>query len=244
MKTTGVLVLAITAICFSTATSARAALVTVNPANVNRLIYHQPGNYQYVHFSDYFSTFLSNPTDPYFINEQRTLLYTPGTDFHNALVSALGTTNYGISSVQLVVGSSTKNEWGYGPYTSQGAKGAYTVLMAYNPATVTWVSFNNGGVAGTDYSSTALATGTNIGDTVVWTFPPALINGWITEPESNLGLMFPDHGTATDEQDTTPVYNVEWRLNAAAVPEPGTWAVVALLAGTAGYVRWRRRTAA
>ena len=40
MKTTVVAVLAITAICLSTATSARVALVTVNPANVNRLIYH------------------------------------------------------------------------------------------------------------------------------------------------------------------------------------------------------------
>jgi len=27
----------------------------------------------------------------------------------------------------------------------------------------------------------------------------------------------------------------------AAVPEPGTWAAAALLAGAAGYVRWRRR---
>lgn len=27
----------------------------------------------------------------------------------------------------------------------------------------------------------------------------------------------------------------------AAVPEPGTWAAAALLAGTAGYVRWRKR---
>jgi hypothetical protein len=26
------------------------------------------------------------------------------------------------------------------------------------------------------------------------------------------------------------------------VPEPGTWAAAALLAGAAGYVRWRRRT--
>jgi hypothetical protein len=25
------------------------------------------------------------------------------------------------------------------------------------------------------------------------------------------------------------------------VPEPGTWAAAALLAGAAGYVRWRRR---
>ena len=32
--------------------------------------------------------------------------------------------------------------------------------------------------------------------------------------------------------------------NAAPIPEPGTWAAAALLAGAAGYVRWRKRKAA
>jgi len=42
---------------------------------------------------------------------------------------------------------------------------------------------------------------------------------------------------------------VGFRLAAASaapapVPEPGTWAAAVLLAGAAGYVRWRRRRAA
>ena len=32
-------------------------------------------------------------------------------------------------------------------------------------------------------------------------------------------------------------------ITGGAVPEPGTWAAAALLAGTAGYVRWRKRQA-
>ena len=33
-----------------------------------------------------------------------------------------------------------------------------------------------------------------------------------------------------------------YKGGAAAVPEPGTWAAAALLAATAGFVRWRRKT--
>jgi hypothetical protein len=42
--------------------------------------------------------------------------------------------------------------------------------------------------------------------------------------------------------------NVGFRVASAAsveaIPEPGTWAAAVLLAGAAGYVRWRRRRAA
>jgi MYXO-CTERM domain-containing protein len=32
-----------------------------------------------------------------------------------------------------------------------------------------------------------------------------------------------------------------YTAGAQPIPEPGTWAAAALLAGAAGYVRWRRR---
>ncbi|MBU3664253.1 MAG: PEP-CTERM sorting domain-containing protein [Chthoniobacterales bacterium] len=219
------------------AVSSRAELIVMNPTYVNRIISYVWYPFEdTVFLNDYFSTHY-NPAPNY--NYQRSMIYTPGSDFENALVGALGA-NYTINSVQLIVGSST-NVDSYGPYISLGAKGAYEVLTAYNPATVTWNNFNYGGAAGTNWASSPISTGTISGDTVVWDFSPSLIQGWI-DGGTNLGLMFPDYGASGDIQDTTQASNVYWSINAtAAVPEPATWAASSLLALTAGFVRWRRR---
>ncbi len=217
--------------------SSRAELIVMNPTDVNRIISYVWYPFEdTVFLNDYFSTHYSAPPN---YNYQRSMIYTPGSDFENALVGAVGT-NYTINSVQLIVGSST-NVDGYGPYISLGAKGAYEVLTAYDPTTVTWNNFNYGGQAGVNWALSPISTGTIAGDTVVWNFSPSLIQGWI-DGGTNLGLMFPDYGASGDIQDTTQASNVFWYINAtAAVPEPGTWAAAALLAGTAGFVRWRRR---
>jgi MYXO-CTERM domain-containing protein len=39
-------------------------------------------------------------------------------------------------------------------------------------------------------------------------------------------------------------FRVASAASVEAIPEPGTWAAAVLLAGAAGYVRWRRRRAA
>jgi hypothetical protein len=40
--------------------------------------------------------------------------------------------------------------------------------------------------------------------------------------------------------DEAPLFEL-YGSGGAPVPEPGTWAAAALLIGTAGYVRWRKR---
>ncbi len=215
--------------------SANAGLITISPDAVNRLIDYPYFDLRNQNFNDYFSTYQATE------NNQRTLLFTSGNTFHNALINALGA-GYVINEVTLTVGSSTFDEGGFGPYASQGAKGAYKVLTAYNTDTVSWNSFNNGGVAGTNYETTATATGVISGDTTVWTFSPTLINDWINSPTSNLGLFFPDYGTWEDNKDTTRKENVVWTVNAtAAVPEPCTLALVGIGAGVCGLFKRRRR---
>lgn len=194
--------------------------VDIPVTNVNRLLYVAPNQ----KFTDYFST-LNN-----YGNVQRTLVYTAGSTFDTELKSKVGT-DYTITSVKLIVGSSTKDGSGYGPYNggaredgdkSHNATGAYTVLSSYDPSNVTWSSFGNGGVAGTDYASTALTSGENDGDTTIWTFATTLLagsGGWINDTASNKGLFF-----FTTPQNTeiylltTPSANVIWRVGATAPP--------------------------
>lgn len=158
-------------------------------------------------------------------------MYTAGSTFDTALKAQVGP-DYKITSVKLIVGSSTNFDGPYGPYKGDQPTydtGAYTVLTSYNPATVTWNSFGNGGVANTNYAPTPLAWGV-IGvapqensDTTIWTFQPALINGWIADTNgSNKGLFFFTE-PANDELKllTTPSANVIWRITATSDCGPG-----------------------
>jgi len=47
--------------------------------------------------------------------------------------------------------------------------------------------------------------------------------------------------TAAPDYGSNPIDSIGAITGGAAVPEPGTWAAAALLVGTAGYMRWRKR---
>jgi hypothetical protein len=67
----------------------------------------------------------------------------------------------------------------------------------------------------------------------------------------NIGAFGDGSNTLQGKIDDLRIYNtvlsqseVQALVNGgepAVVPEPGTWAAAALLVGTAGYVRWRKR---
>ena len=223
-------------------TPAHGDLVDIDADNVNRLIFFTLiPSFEYTTFTDYFSTY----NDGLGSNLQRSMVYTSGSTFHAALSSAVGGGAYTITSVNLTIGSKIKDGGGFGPYMSQGLKGAYEILTAYDPASVTWNNFNSGGVQGVNYANSALATGVinATAETTVWTFSPSLIQGWIDSPSTNLGLFFPDYGSPNDSQDTTPYYNVRWNVGVQAVPEPSTFALTGIGMGLAAVVRWRKRRA-
>ena len=51
-----------------------------------------------------------------------------------------------------------------------------------------------------------------------------------------------DSGSTWSDAAPTTGFNAVINASAAAVPEPGTWAAAALLAGGAAFARWRKRT--
>lgn len=215
-----------------TSAAAHAAPAVIAPDAVNRLFSNQQPSsgidWNTNEKNQSFSTFQWQYA-------QSTLLYTSGTTLSNAFLAAFGP-GYTIGSVKLVVGSVAS------PYTTDGTAGAYQVLTAYDPDTVSWFSFNQGGVAGTDYAFPPLATGVVGAYQTIWTFDPSLITGWINNPSSNLGLYFPDIGSAYHYTDATDYASVSWVIDVAAsgVPEPGSFALISLGLAAAGFLQRRR----
>ncbi len=117
--------------------------IYVGTDNVNRII---GGSFTNTHFSDLFST---NPS------AQHTLLNLEIRPHCRLLWRCLGPLgpgeSYQIYSTTLQVGALAD---GYSV-----ASEAHEVLTPYDPATVTFASFNNGGVAGVDFTALAEATG-------------------------------------------------------------------------------------
>ena len=87
---------------------------------------------------------------------------------------------------------------------------------------------------------------------------PTIVGGTqIGTRAGGYGFLTPFTGQAFLNAGTNTAYMVLWdyggstgaliqqsSFQSAVVPEPGTWAAAALLAGTAGYVRWRKRAKA
>lgn len=63
-------------------------------------------------------------------------------------------------------------------------------------------------------------------------------DSWLIPPTANSALSFLG-GSWSVGSETPFMFAID--ASAAAVPEPGTWATAALLAGGAGFIRWRRR---
>jgi len=223
----------VVALCAVVAAPATADMVTFSPDAVNRIIGTDWAN---MHWTDFFSTSGHGP--------QRTLVATSTATFVSQLNTLLGPLGAGeyylINSATLRAGVASDN------YATEGAAGAYEVLVPYNTATVTWNTFNAGGVAGVDYELLPAATGVVAAPTTTWTLT-GLVQSWVNGA-TNYGLFFPDNAPPqptdtpdmADEYTTTGAGHVLWTVDATVVPVPGAVLLGILGLGAAG-LRLRRR---
>ena len=114
-----------------------------------------------------------------------------------------------VSSAKLRVGAQ-----GFGKaYTNPGATtNAYRVITDYDPTSVTWSSFGNGGTAGTNYTTEGSVSG-SVGDYYVeWDFTDMVVD-WLSGENSNFGIFFPDMSLEVFGS-STPRANVIWTITA------------------------------
>ena len=114
-----------------------------------------------------------------------------------------------VSSAKLRVGADAIAQ----TYTNPGATtNAYRVITDYDPTSVTWSSFGNGGTAGTNYTTEGSVSG-SVGDYYVeWDFTEMVVD-WLSGKNPNLGIFFPDMSTSL-LGSSTPRANVVWTITA------------------------------
>ena len=114
-----------------------------------------------------------------------------------------------VSSAKLRVGADVILQ----TYTNPGATtNAYRVITDYDPTSVTWSSFGNGGTAGTNYTTEGSVSG-SVGDYYVeWDFTDMVVD-WLSGENSNFGIFFPDMSLEVFGS-STPRANVIWTITA------------------------------
>jgi hypothetical protein len=184
--------------------------------NVNKILESTPtvGDITQFRTSQYGGFF----SPPGTVDECKTLVYTSGSSFVNACDAAMYGEGFPIvlESATLTVGSGFLNA-----YTNLGStsNNVYEVLTPYNPSTVTWSSFNNGGVQGVDFSSTSSGDGTVDTYSVEWDLT-TIVQGWMDETLDNNGLIF---GALLDDMGTSILLTftgdeyVKWTLSARRI---------------------------
>ncbi len=211
----------------TSATIAAAATVIVVPDSTNRITVVDADPTRADTVFTNFSTWQSNSGTG---NTQRTMQITSTATFIAALEAELGPLgageSYQINSATLTVGDATDD------YTDIAT--AHHLLVTYNPATVTWNTFNNGGVAGIEYAGSPLATSVAGTNSATWDLT-SVVQGWI-DGGTNEGLYFKSVGNTTGTSTFTTVTGT-WTLDAEIVPEPG----IAGLTGMAGMLLLLRR---
>ena len=192
---------------------ADAATFTVTPDSVNRLTYVSATpttQANTVYYNGLFSTWLQTG------NMQRTLLATSTTTFEAALLAQLGPLgagqSYQINSAVLTAGDLLND------YTD--AATAHQVLVDYATNTVTWNNFNNGGVAGVQYSSAASATSVPnfTSSNATWNLTSD-VQDWLSGG-TNKGLIFISVGDTAGPPTFTDYNRVAWTLNAEIATLP------------------------
>ncbi len=114
-----------------------------------------------------------------------------------------------VSSAKLSVGA---NIFGR-TYTNPGATtNAYRVIAEYDPSSVSWNSFGNGGVEGTDYTTEGSVSGVVGSYYVEWDFTDMVVE-WLSDENENFGIFFPDMSTSVFGSATTSA-NVVWTITA------------------------------
>jgi len=114
-----------------------------------------------------------------------------------------------VSSAKLSVGA---NIFGR-TYTNPGATtNAYRVITDYDPSSVSWNSFGNGGVEGTDYTTEGSVSGVVGSYYVEWDFTDMVVE-WLSDENENFGIFFPDMSTAIFGSAATRA-DVVWTITA------------------------------
>lgn len=114
-----------------------------------------------------------------------------------------------VSSAKLSIGANIFGQ----TYTNPGATtNAYRVIAEYDPSSVSWNSFGNGGVEGTDYTTEGSVSGVVGSYYVEWDFTDMVVE-WLSGENENFGIFFPDMSTAIFGSATTSA-NVVWTITA------------------------------
>ena len=186
------------------------------------------------------------------------------TGFLAMLVAAGLLSSAGPAQAALIVGFQ-------GPYdpvnwtlTTNGGDGSVDTSVA--PGSITLVGSNNGAGNFTDFTTLAVGDGlvsfswdySTFDDLAVFDPFGYLRNGTFTQLTDNslrnqsgsasfsvlAGQTFGFRADTIDSMygpGLATITSFEAPGGSAAVPEPGTWAAAALLAGGAGFMRWRKR---
>ena len=170
----------------------------------------------------------------------RAYAFTPGgTDLVlNTATLGLSTTASGSAVIRLDLYSNIAGNPGNSLFNTSQTLGASTVA---GPVTFT---LNQTLTAGQTYWLVAQRDGgTGANNTLAWrrgnpnTTPTAQnSSGWVSVGAKSST----DDGATWGSLSTDPVGNAI-SLTASAIPEPGTWAAMAIFAGGAAYAGWRRR---
>ena len=212
MKNVPLLLSAASAAAMFLSDPAQAAPVTVTPDSTKRItvVDADPTRANTV-----FTNFSTWQTDSATKNTQRTMQITSTATFIAALEAELGPLgageSYQINSATLTVGDATDD------YTDIAT--AHHLLVTYNPATVTWNTFNNGGAAGVDYAGSPLATSVAGTNSATWDLT-SVVQGWI-DGGTNMGLYFKSAGNTNGTSTFTTVTGT-WILDGAIVSGPVT----------------------
>ena len=114
-----------------------------------------------------------------------------------------------VSSAKLRVGEDVFSKTYTNPFSTNNA---YRVITDYDPSSVTWNSFGNGGTPGTNYTTDGSVEGV-VGDYYVeWDFTD-MVSGWLSGANENYGIFFPDMSTEVFGS-STPSTNVVWTITA------------------------------
>tara|TARA_R110002167_G_scaffold1385_6_gene6337 strand:- start:1180 stop:2010 length:831 start_codon:yes stop_codon:yes gene_type:complete len=184
--------------------------------NVNRILESSPTSRDASAFRTSRYGGIYDPPDT--VVQCKSLVYTSGASFTNACDSVIDGAGFPLvlESAKLTIGSGFLYA-----YTNQGSvsNNVYEVLNSYDPSTVTWSSFNNGGVQGVDFSSTSSGDGVVSIYSVEWDLT-SVAQGWIDETSDNNGLIF---GALLDDMGTNILYTltndeyVKWNLSARRI---------------------------
>jgi len=124
---------------------------------------------------------------------------------------------------------------------------AFQVISGWDEGTVTWDSFNSGGVAGTDYITTALDSFVATPDNGAASHAIDIllaVQNWSANTSTNQGILIINPGIdgsiLQSDEGVTPGIRPLLTVDYTAIPEPASWMLVASALGMMTFKRRRR----